>query len=312
MPRISKAPPTDRPASRPGPWATATAIRRQAHDLLETAILSRGERARATDHRMILIGALIIILTMTMGLYLAVAGLYLAGELVFGPMVWLDGASNALYALLLLLLVLPLVGGTFRIAARMTAASLGTPAVLADTSSGDETPTVADIFYPFTSPVAYGRTMLVAGEALLWLLLILALPILLFRVSALPLLYLARTAPVLHGIATVARPVICLLIGAGMLLLSGPRAGLAYYVFTCPHMTVRDIARYLRSLRRPLLPILCLRLSFAGWTALSLVGIGLPLILHVGPLGLLTGAVYARTLSPDPIPSSTYRLENPT
>ncbi len=271
-------------------------MRRQARNLLDTP--ADGHTARRSDGRMVLLGALVLIVAMTMGLYIVLSGLYMAGEMTFGAVVWLSPACDALYLLLLLVLVLPLVGATFRIAACMTAVRLGMPDALPGTDNGNALPTVVDIFYPFTSLSAYGRTMLVVGEATGWLFLIFALPLLLFRVAELPLFLLADQAPTAYGILSVARPLICLLIGAGMLFLSGCRAGFGYYLFTCPSMSVRDTARYVRGLHRPILTVLCLRLSFAGWIAFSIVGLGVPFLLHVGPLGLMTSAVYARTLSP--------------
>ncbi len=249
---------------------------------------------------MLLIGAIILIVTSTLGLYIAVSGLYTAGTLAFGESLWLSPACDGLYYALLLLLVLPLAGSTYRIAALIAASQMSPPTPLSGMDDTPAAPSLSDIFYPFTSFRAYGRTLLVAGEALLWFLLILALPVLLFRVTTLPLAYLSDCAPILHGLATIARPVICGLVGLGMLLLSGRRAGLGYYLFTCSRMTARDTARFLHSLHRPLLPILCLRLSFAGWAALSVAGLGFPFLFHTGPLGLMAAAVYARSLAPEP------------
>lgn len=282
---------------RSGRFAAATAIRRRARDVMEAPISVATDATRRTDGRLLLFGALVLVLTTAFGLYAAVSGLYVAGQLLFGETDWLSPVSDMVYAVLLVLIVLPLAGGTYRMAVRLTAVSCGTPSSLADMDDDPAPPTLSDIFYPFTAASAYGRTMLVAGEALGWFLLIFALPILLYRVAELPLMHLQFNDPPSYEVLTILRPILCVMVGAGMLFLSGCRAGGGYYLFTCPQMTVRDTARYVRSLRRSPLSVLCLRLSFAGWAVLSVVGIGVPFVFHVGPLGLLSAAVYARSLS---------------
>ena len=85
--------------------------------------------------------------------------------------------------------------------------------------------------------------------------------------------------------------------GFGVLLLSGRRMGFAYFVFVHEELSLSDANRYFRSLRRPVLPALCLRGGMLGAYALSLVGICVPFVFHSIPLGLCCKAVYGRDLS---------------
>jgi hypothetical protein len=156
--------------------------------------------------------------------------------------------------------------------------------------------TLTELFYPFTSLRAYGRTMAVAMEGLGFAVLTVGVPILLFRLALLPLELLKGSFPFLHGLAVAALVLICLALGLLAFFLSGKRAGFGYFVFVHEGMTLTDVGRYYRGFKRPLLPVFCLRVSLFGWYVLSVMGILLPFVLYTAPYGLCTAAVYSRNL----------------
>lgn len=267
-------------------WERASVTRRQARDTLRSRSQGRG-------HRMILVLSLVIILVVGIALYMAVGGLATAGYILFGEAFWVDAAAAALTVLLLLGLVLPLCGSVFRLACLMTAPeddpSEGLPVWLPEA-------TLSELFYPFTSLRAYGRVMAVVMESLGFTALSVGLPVLLFRLALLTLGSLAESAPVLYALLAVAVFLFCFSLGALFFFLSGRRAGFGYFVFVHDWMPLGEVNRYFRGFRRSFVAVFCLRLSLAGWYALSVVGMLVPLILHAAPYGFCAAAAYARSL----------------
>ncbi len=235
----------------------------------------------------------VVVLTMAVGLYLAISGIYLAGVLVFGEVVWLDVACNALLVLALGLVVLPLITSIWEIACRMVAARDPDPET---STSARFTPALRDLFAPFASPQAYGRTMVVALEVVAWLAVILGLPVVLWRVAALPFADYAGMSAPLARILPIALRILSVPLGLGAFLLSCRRVGFGYHVFANPELSLNDAARFFRTFKRPILPALCLRLSMVGWMLLSVLGILLPFIFYTLPYATLSAAVYGRTL----------------
>lgn len=274
--------------TRPGAdlWTQASDIRRQARHVLD------GHSGRSS-HRMTLILALILTLTVAIALYAATAGISVAGFLLFGEIAWVEAVSNVLLIALLLGLVLPLLTSVLRLACLMSAP---------DGETVDGLPveppyaTLSELFYPFTSLRAYGRTMAVGMEGLAWVVLTVGIPILGFRLASLSLSTLQEQSSALYVLVMIAVTFICLGWSFGALLLSGRRAGFGYWVFVHDRLPLGDVNRYFGGFRRPLLPVLCLRLSLAGWIALSVVGIFVPFLLHTAPYALCCSTVYSRSL----------------
>lgn len=267
-------------------WERASVTRRQARATLRSRSQGRG-------HRMILVLSLVIILVVGVALYMAVGCLTTAGYVLFGEAPWVDAAAAALIVLLLLGLVLPLCGGVFRLACLMTAPeddpSEGLPVWLPEV-------TLSELFYPFTSLRAYGRVMAVVMESLGFTVLSVGVPILLFRLALLTLGSLAESAPALYALLAVAVFLFCFTLGVLFFFLSGRRAGFGYYAFVHDWMPLGEVNRYFRGFRRSFAAVFCLRLSLAGWYALSVAGMLVPLLLHTAPYGLCAAAAYARSL----------------
>ena len=264
-------------------------VRAEARQLLDR------QEGRAS-RRLTLTYALIIVTVAALGLYLALQGLYLAGYLLFGEPLWLTVTADFLLALGILLLVCPLAVSVWRMTCRMTA------------SPRDPVP-LWELFYPFSSPRSYGRTLAVLGEALLGAVLLFAVPVVGYR--ALDLLVTTYLDPgFLRGLLRCAAVLACLLWSAAMLLLSGKRAGIGYTVFTREDLTLGDAYRLFRSLRRPLIPILLLRLSQVGWAAVTLAAVLIPLIPHTVPYTMLCTAVYTRGLHGTRSPICNYDIES--
>ena len=264
----------------------AALTRRQARDTLRS-------RSRGKGHRMILVLSLVIILVVGVALYMAAGCLETAGYILFGETPLVEAAAITLLVLLLLGLLLPLCGSVFRLACLMTApedgSSEGLPVWLPEV-------TLSELFYPFTSLRAYGRVMAVVMESLGFTVLSVGLPILLFRLALLTLGSLHRTFPVLFALAAVAVFLFCLSLGLLFFFLSGRRAGFGYFVFIHDWMPLGEVNRYFRGFRRSFAAVFCLRISLAGWYALSVAGLLVPLLLHTAPYSFCAAAAYARSL----------------
>lgn len=266
-------------------------IRQQARDILNG-------HSDGINNRLIFVLSLLIILTAAMTLYLILGGLYSGAAAILGDQPYLEPTADLLFGLCLVFVILPMLTALWRMASLMTAPdgevrdgmTVQIPSV-----------SVADVFYPFTSPRAYLRTMTVAMDALAWLILPLVLLLTLLPIHA----ALAWAEPHLPTWLTLGTLIMivdglfvpfCVLVGLLTFFLSGKRAGFGYFVFIHEELTVKDIKRYLRGFKRPLWRVFALRLSLAGWMILSVVGCLLPLLIHAAPYGLLCSASYAAGL----------------
>ena len=196
----------------------------------------------------------------------------------------LGALADVLLALLCLFLLLPLLSGIWRLACLMTASS--------EETDRDELPsaTLIQLFYPFTSPRAYGRSMAVGLESLGWLLMCAVVPVLIFRTI--------RNTWYLPGILVALCLIVCILGGLGAFLLSGKRAGFGYFVFLHEDVPLRDADRYFRSLRRPLFLPLFWRLPLLGWALISIIAVLIPLLPHTLPYCVCCSAAHSRNLTP--------------
>ena len=274
--------------------AKRSGIGQQAADIRHKARGVLGGHSGRVSHWMTLTLALVIALTAAVALYIAMGGLATAGYLVFGEAVWVDAVTNVLLIVSYLVLILPLLASTWRLACLMTAPD---GAVVDGMAVSVPSAELHELFYPFTSLRAYGRTMAVAMEGLGFTLLSVGAPILLFRLALLLLEPVRGLSPFLHGLAVVALFLTCLALGLLAFLLSGKRAGFGYFVFVHEEMTLNDVSRYYRGFKRPLIPALVLRVSLWGWYALSVVGILVPFLFYTVPYGLCCAAVYSRELT---------------
>ena len=268
------------------PWETAKEIKGAARAVL-------GGHSGGLSHRLTLTLSVITVLTVSMALYAAVACLSLAGGLAFGAALWIDAVANSLLAALELGLAFPLAVSAGRLACLMAAPD---GEVTHGMAVSVPTPDLTGLFYPFTSLRAYGRTMAVGVEGLAFLLVGLGLPILGGRLAWLSMLT-AGWDTWLRVLVMVVIVMVSLGWAFGVLLLSGRRLGFGYFVFVHEELTLGDANRYYRTLRRPLLPALCLRVHLLGLYALSVVAICVPFVFHSIPFGLSCGAVYARELT---------------
>lgn len=282
---IAETPPAEVQKTR-SPWETALQIKCSARDIL-------GGHSGGLSHRLILTLSVILVMTVSVALYAATACLAMAGGLTFGDAPWVDAAANTLLVALGLVLVLPLAVSLGRLASLMTAPD---GEVIRGMAVSVPTPDLIQLFYPFTSFRAYGRTMAVGMEGLGFLLCGLGIPILSGR--------LVWLSAVEAGMASWLRALIMVgvvLLGIGwcfgILLLSGRRMGFGYFVFVHEELSLGDVNRYYRTLRRPLFPALCLRVILLGLYALSAVGICVPFVFHSIPLGLCCRAVYGHALT---------------
>lgn len=279
--------PTATPLAKRSLWQQAADTRHRARGVL-------GSHSGRMSHWMTLVLALVITLTAAVALYMAMGGLATAGYLVFGEAVWVDAVTNVLLVASYLALILPLLVSTWRLACLMTAPD---GAVVDGMAVSVPAAELHELFYPFTSLRAYGRTMAVAMEGLGFVVLTVGVPILLFRLALLPLEFVRKFSPFLHGLAVAVLVLICLALGLLAFFLSGKRAGFGYFVFVHEDMTLTDVNRYYRGFRRPLIPTLILRVSLWGWYALSVAGILVPFLFYTIPYGLCCAAVYSRELT---------------
>lgn len=267
------------------PRKKASLIRREAGAVLAC-------RSGRYSHRMTLTLASILIMTVAIALYAAVACLAMAGYILFPDTPWVDTSCSCLLVGLYLTLLLPLFSGLWRLACLMTAPD---GEVAQGLAVSVPRAALSELFYPFASLRAYGRSMAVAMETLGFLLVGIGAPILAGR-----LVWLSLTTSDLVPAVSVLIMVGIVLAGLGWafltLLVSGRRTGFGYVVFVHEELSLSDANRYFRGRRRPLLPVLCLRVGLVGWIALSVAGIGVPFVLHTLPLGLCCSAAYGRSL----------------
>lgn len=268
-----------------GSWKAASQIWRKAQDVL-------GGSGMGLGHRLFLTLSVIILITVAVALYAIVFCLSLAGGLIFGDALWVGAVADTLLAALLLGLVLPLAVSLGRLSCLM-ATSDGELVHGMAVSVSEVSPT--ELFYPFTSLRAYGRTMAVGMETLSYLACGIGIPVLAARLAWLSLLTAGQT-PWLCGLAMAGVVFLGLCWGFGVLLLSGKRLGFSYFVFVHEEMSLGDVNCLYRTFRRPLGPALCLRVRLLGAYALSVVGICIPFVFYSIPMGLCCKAVYGRTL----------------
>ena len=270
-----------------GPRETASRIRRSARDVL-------GGHSGGMSHRLLLTLAVITVLTVSFALYAATACLSMAGYLAFADAPWVSATATTLLAALMLALALPLAVSVCRLACLMAAPD---GEVSRGMAVSVPTPSLTELFYPFTSLRAYGRTMAVGMESLAFLVLGLGIPLLAGRMVWLWVLTDVR-AVWLRALVIVGLILLGLGWAFGILLLSGRRMGFAYFVFVHEELSLGDANRCYCSHRRPLLSALCLRLWLLGLYGLSFAAICVPFVWHFIPLGFCCAAVYGRDLTP--------------
>ena len=268
-------------------------IRTQTADLRRCARSVLNGYSGKCSHRLTLTLSLTLVLTVGVALYAAMSGMYTSGLILLGDTLWLEAAADVLFLLLLLALVLPLLTAVWRLACLMTAP---------DGETVDGLPvsvpvvSLSELFYPFTSLRAYGRTMAVAMEGVALAVLTLGLPILGFRLLYLMVIPLAATEGLLYVLLIAVSVLACLGMAVGFFFLSGRRAGFGYFVFVHETLSLRDVNRYFGGFRRSMPAVFCLRVSLAGWYALSVVAILLPFLFHTLPYTLCCTAAYGRHL----------------
>ncbi|MBR5123643.1 MAG: hypothetical protein IKU90_00805 [Clostridia bacterium] len=250
-------------------------------------------RTGTTSHRLTLTLAIVLVLTAGMALYAAVSGLYMAVDILWSEVIWAEVAVDGLFGLLFLALILPLMASVWRLACLMTAPD---GEVVDGMPVSVPSATLGELFYPFTSLRAYGRTMAVALEGAAWALLIVgfsALGSLILPVYVIPLIPVNETV---QGLLSAVGMLVLSGAALGIFFLSGRRAGFGYFVFVHEDMTVRDVNRYFGGFRRSAKTAFCLRMSLAGWYALSVAAILMPFVFHTIPYTLCCAATYSRNL----------------
>ena len=240
-------------------------------------------------NRMTMILSLIVILVVAVGMYALCGALYAVGYLIFGEALWLDVVAYSLLGVLSILVTLPLAMGLWRLACLMVS--------FADGETG--TPlTPEDLLYPFTSARAYGRSMAVGLEFLGWIALMIGVPV--GGSIALTKLFTQLAARGLHtslcSLLSVLSVLLCVVFGVVMLFLSGKRMGYGYFVFTREDETLKAVHRHFKSLRRGFVKPFILRMSLAGWVALSFAAVLIPFVVHTIPYALFISAVYGQGL----------------
>lgn len=259
-------------------------IRHQARRMLDTPTAPHG-------NRLTLILAQLCLLVVAAGVYMIPLGLYQVSGLLFGYVLWLDIAAYGLMGGLALLVWLPLAASVYRLACLMTLARPSLPA-------GGQSPDLSRLFDPFTSRRAYRRALAVGMEALGWVALVVGVPAVGYGLLAAIFDRMANRGvhTTLCNLMTAASLLLCVVCGLLCLLLSGRRAGFGYFVFTREELSLREVNRYFKGLRREWLRPLALRFSLTGWVLLSVVAVLVPFVVHTIPYALCCSTVYASEL----------------
>ena len=268
-------------------------LREKAQETKQSAREVLGGHSGGISHRLILTLAVIMLMTVSIALYAAVSCFAMAGWMAYGDALWVDVSTSILLLVLLVVLAMPLAVSLERLACLMAAPD-------GETTDGlpvsVPTPDLLQFFYPFTSLRAYGRTMAVGMEKLALLFVGAELPYLIGQRVWISM-EAAEIALWIRGLVMVGVVMIGIGWGFGILLLSGRRMGFSYFVFVHEELSLSDANRYFCTLRRPLLPALCLRGILLGTYVLSALAICVPFVFHSIPMGLCCKAVYGRNLT---------------
>lgn len=267
---------------------TAADMRRRAGGVLDD-----GRGIRLT-----LVLAVVVVLTATVGAYILGEAVYGLGFLLLGESVWADVAAYAVMGALGLFGVLPLMMGAYRLACLSYPPRRGDE-TLPVVASSTVAPALADLFYPFTSLRAYGRTFALVLGFLGWLTLAVAVPAVGFRALSLLLTYAVEEGMLeaaLRGPLTLLGGILCLAFGILMLFLSGYRAGFSYLAFVHEPLSLGEVSRYFKGFRRSFIRPFVLRVSLLGWVAVSILAVLVPFVAHTIPYGMCCGAVYGAEL----------------
>ena len=208
--------------------------------------------------------------------------------------VWLLILRGILWGANILLVVLPLLAGLYRMA------------VLSVQRSGEPPQTSGENFvdfgvweflHPFTSLRAYTCTLYVGIRVLFRTILIL-LPsavIMLSVIWGIPILGHSCPAVLTAVLWVLAIALSCLSLW-GMTVWGARSAGLAYFVFAYPERNLWEITTAFKRFSRDAATPLWMRLSLLGWFLLSALAVLVPLLLHTVPYILLSEAVYGQSL----------------
>ena len=267
------------------PPPSASDIRRRARGILDGA---RGQR-------LTLAVAVTVVLTASVGTFILGEAAYTVACLCMGESLWADVIAYGVMGVLGLFGVLPLLLGAYRLACLAYPPRNNVTKLPVTTKA----PEIADLFYPFTSLRAYGRTFSLALGLLGWITVILVIPLVGHRATAYLYAYLVEEAILMASWRlplTIMTGLMWLSLGLLMLLLSGYRAGFAYLVFVHEPLSVGEIRRYFKGFRRTLSRPLVLRVSLLGWVAVSIAAVLVPFVAHTIPYGMCCSAVYGAEL----------------
>lgn len=248
-------------------------------------------------HRLTLILAVTILLTVAVGSYMVASGAYMLSFLLGASILVSDLIACGVLGALGLFVVLPLGASVFRLAclAVLESRAYASPIGL---EVADDAPELIQLLHPFTSRSAYGRCMAVGLGAFGWAMLWGGIPAVSYRLLADQYDRMATRgfSAEFCDLLTFLTLAVCLLFGFLMLCLSGYRAGFGFFAFAHPDLSVKAVNRYFKGFRRDMVCPLALRLGFAGWILLSFVAVLVPFVLHTIPWALCSAALYGATL----------------
>ncbi len=265
----------------------ATPLKRQAKAILNDA---------GAQHRLTLILGLVMVLGAALAVPMMLECLLLLSELltVFSSgenVVWPTVLYYVLNGLILLLITMPLVAAWGRMAILITD-NHGKPVSTPTTVVG-----IGELLYPFTSREAYLRTLYVALRGLGCLLATVLPPAGLIFVAKLWLPMISQNVPlIVYNLLWVLHIGVACLLLLTLALLTCRMAGLAYFVFSAPERSLKDIRQDFVRCRRPCVLPLWLPISFLGWIVVSVLAVFVPLVLHTAPYMLLAWASYGKCL----------------
>lgn len=272
------------PSQVPPSEASAFCLRRRARGLLDGG-----------GRRLTLIFAVVVVLTAAVGAFILGEAAYALGFLIIGDSLWVDVVAYAVMGLSGLFGLLPLTVGAYRLACLAAPPRHGSPNLPVTVKE----PQAADLLYPFTSLRAYLRALAVGLELLGWFTLMAVIPAVTARVLTVVFDYLAEAGSLLpqwQSPLTLLSGLACVLFGLLMLFLSGYRAGFAYLAMIHDPLPLGEVNRYFKGFRRSFLRPFLLRVSLAGWVAVSILAVLIPFVAHTIPYGMCCSAAYGAEL----------------
>lgn len=281
----------------------AAPLRRRAGDVLNMPY---------SDNRLTLALALMAVMGLGLAVPMILDSLLMMADVLLllsdtAQVAWVLILHGCLLGLFSIFFTLPLLAALCRMAVLMTEAHRKRESGQPGESIG-----LGELWYPFTSAKAYGRTLCVALRGIGYGLLILS-PAVAVMTAAFWWMPLVKydLIPLTYVLLWAANIGVSCLITVLLAIACSRRIGYAYFAFACPELSLKEAGRLFQK-SRPVFGLpLWMMLGYSGWIFLSLIAVFLPFVFHTLPHMLLAGASYGRFLMDTGLPADDVTQVSP-